>query len=182
MTIEENTFYTKKGHYESRKDLLIHYLKVLYESNKPITLSDLFLDNIPGGGMPEFESVMNELELKNWIISSDHDGGPVSALPIYRKVVKTYAISLEGEEYLAAIGVINQKHKNKTNNPENTITNYGNMVIGNHSNEITQTSSDLEFKTKFTNNKLDKTNIIATAIGIVLTIIGLIIGYLQLVK
>ncbi|MES2380882.1 MAG: hypothetical protein V4538_07560 [Bacteroidota bacterium] len=182
MTIEENPFYHKKGDYESRKDLLIHYLKVLHESNKPITFSDLFLDNMPGGGMPEFESVMTELETKNWIIKTEKDGGPVPGLPFHRKVDKRYSISLEGVEYLAAVGLIDDKHKNTMDNKYQNITNYGNMVVGDNPKEVNQTSSNFEINPKYNKTKPDNMNKIATIVGIVLTIVGLIIGYLQLVK
>lgn len=178
MTIENSTMFHKKGDYESRKDLLIHYLKVLHDSNKPITFSALLTDNLPSGGIEEFESVMTELETKKWIIKTEKDGGPVPGLPFHRKVDKRYSISLEGVEYLASVGSIDEKHKNTTDTKHKTITNYGNMVLGDNQKEINQSLSDFEFNPKYTKAKPDTT----TIIGIILTIIGLIIGYLQLVK
>lgn len=177
----DNPIFHKKGKYESRKDLLIHYLKVLHDSNKPVTFSDLLLYNMPGGGINEFESVMTELETKKWIIKTERDGGPVPGLPFYRKVDKRYSISLEGVEYLNSIGLINDKHKKPTDNKINTITNYGNMVVGDNPQNINQ-STDFEFKPKHTKHKPDIINKTATIIGAILTIIGLIIGYLQLIK
>ena len=174
-----NPIFHKKRDYESRKDLLIHYLKVLYDSNNPITFSDLLLNNLPGGGIDEFESVMTELETKNWIIKTEQNGGHVSGLPFYRKVDKRYSISLEGVEYLESIGLINDKHKKPTDNKINTITNYGNMVVGDNPQHTTQS---LDFKPKKTKHKPEAINKTATIIGIILTIIGLVIGYLQLIK
>ncbi len=177
----DNPIFHKKGDYESRKDLLIHYLKVLHDSNKPMTFSDLLLDNLPGGGIAEFESAMTELETKKWIIKTEQDGGPVPGLPFHRKVDIMYSISLEGVEYLESVGLINDKHKKQTDNKISTITNYGNLVVGDNPQHINQ-SSDLEFKPKYTKHKPDTTNKTVTIIGIVLTIIGLIIGFLQLIK
>jgi predicted nucleotide-binding protein len=101
----------EKGTYESRKDLLILYLKVLHNSNKPISFSDLLLDNLPSGGVAEFESIMEELEAKKWIIKTEEAGHFISGLPFCQTIKKSYSISLDGVEYLTSIGVIDDKYK-----------------------------------------------------------------------
>jgi hypothetical protein len=62
----------------------------------------------------------------------------------------------------------------KHNNPDSSVSADNFSFIIGDGNSVNQ-SSDLEFKPKYTKAKPDTTNKIATIIGIILTIIGLII-------
>ncbi|WP_321281153.1 hypothetical protein [Marinifilum fragile] len=140
--MEKSNLFHQTGEYESRKDLLIHYLNILHNNNKPISFSDLLLSNLPGGGINEFESVMSELESKKWIIKIEKDGGAVPGLPFHRTIDRSYSISLEGVEYLASLKIIDDKYMINENNKTNNITNYGNMVVGDNQTKINQSSGE----------------------------------------
>lgn len=134
----ENKLFIENGTYDNRKDLLIHYLKVLNGQNKPMTFSDLVLKNMPSGGMAEFESAMLELETKKWIIKTEEDGPPSIALPFLRTVDRRFSISMDGVEYLASIGIIEDKHKSQKDTARHSINNYGNMVYGDNPQGVNQ--------------------------------------------
>ena len=134
----DNKPFIESGKYDNRKDLLILYLKVLNEQNKPMTFSDLALNYMPGGGLTEFESAMSELESKKWITKTEEDGTPNPNLPFFRTVVRRYSISLEGVEYLASLGIIDDKHKTVKNTAGHSIHNYGNLVFGDNPQGINQ--------------------------------------------
>jgi hypothetical protein len=134
----DNKPFIESGKYDNRKDLLILYLKVLNEQNKPMTFSDLALNYMPGGGLTEFESAMSELESKKWITKTEEDGTPNPNLPFFRTVVRRYSISLEGVEYLASLGIIDDKHKTAKNTAGHSIHNYGNLVFGDNPQGINQ--------------------------------------------
>ena len=136
--MEESSFFKQTGTYDNRKELLIHYLKLLHDQNMPITFSDLIMKCLPGGGLPEFESVMTELESRNWIIKTEEPGSPVQGLPFYHTVIRRFSISLEGVEYLASLGIIDDKHKTKKESEKHHINKYGNIVLGDNPQGITQ--------------------------------------------
>lgn len=144
--------FPEKSKYENRKDLLIYYLKELHKSNRPVKFGEFLLNNIPSGGIDEFESAMTELEKKGWIIKTEQDGGPVPGLPFHRTVDRRFSISIEGIEYLASLGIIEDKHriKKETEKPNHSINNYGNMVMGDSPQGIIQ-GSDLG-NSRFNNN------------------------------
>lgn len=137
-----------KDTYDNRKDLLIYYLKVLYNRNKPISFNDLFSENLPSGGIAEFQSVINELESKHLIIKTERQDG------IY--LYQSFAISLEGIDYLASLNIIEDKHKISKEILEPSISNnFGNIVIGNNHHAIKQNakaSDDSDNKTNFLHN------------------------------
>lgn len=134
----DNSLFVEKGNYENRKDLLIHYLKVLNGQNKPMTFSDLVLENMPSGGMTEFESAMLELETKKWIIKTEEDGPPSISFPFFRTIDRRYSISIDGVEYLASLGIIEDKHKSPKDTVRHAINNYGNMVYGDNPQGVNQ--------------------------------------------
>jgi len=134
----DNKPFVETGKYDNRKDLLIHYLKVLNDQNKPITFSDLVLTNMPSGGLTEFESAMTELETRNWIIKTEESGNSIPGFPFHRTVDRRYSISLEGVEYLASLGIIEDKHKSTKNMAGHAIHNYGNLILGDNPQGINQ--------------------------------------------
>jgi hypothetical protein len=142
--------------YDNRKELLIHYLKELHKSNKPVTFSDLLLNNLPGGGIQEFESAMAELEKKGWMNKTEQDGGTVTGLPFYRTIDRRFSISIEGVEYLASLGIIEDKHqiKKETEKSKHEIHNFGNMILGDNPQGIIQ-GSDLG-NSRFNNNSTSR--------------------------
>jgi len=147
--MEESLIFKQTGTYDNRKELLIHYLKLLHDQNMPITFSDLISKCLPGGGLPEFESVMIELESRKWIIKTEKPGSPVQGLPFYHIVDRRFSISLEGVEYLASLGIIEDKHKTKFGTEKHHINNYGNLVLGDNPQGINQ---DFEGGNQWSNN------------------------------
>jgi len=134
----DNKPYIETGKYDNRKDLLIHYLKVLNGQNKPLTFSDLVLTNMPSGGLTEFESAMTELETRKWIIKTEQQGDPIPGLPFHMAIDRRFSISFEGVEYLASLGIIKDKHKSTKNPTGHSIHNYGNMVFGDNPQGVNQ--------------------------------------------
>jgi len=134
----DNKPFVETGKYDNRKDLLIHYLKVFNEQNRPITLNDLVWTNLPSGGLSELESALLELESKNWIIKTEQPGHSIPGLPFHRTVDRRYSISFEGVEYLASLGIIEDKHKSTKNTTGHSIHNYGNMVLGDNPQGMNQ--------------------------------------------
>jgi hypothetical protein len=152
-------FIKEKGNYDNRKDLLIHYLKELNNSNKPVTFSDLLTHNMPGGGISEFESAMTELEAKGLILKTEQDGRPIPELPFHRTIDRRFSITMEGVEYLASLGIIEDKHKiTKKETQNHNIVNHGNLVFGDNPQGVIQ-GSDLG-NSRFNNNSTNlETNI-----------------------
>jgi hypothetical protein len=137
-----------KDTYDNRKDLLIHYLKVLYNRNRPISFSDLISDNLPSGGPEEFQSVMNELESKKFIMVTARQEG--------MRLHRSFSISLDGIDYLASLNIIEDKHKISKETPEPAIShNYGNIIIGdNHQSHKQDVKANDDTKTPATTNFL----------------------------
>lgn len=147
--MEDNKPFIETGKYDTRKDLLIHYLKILNDQNRPISFSSLVFTSLPGGGLPEFESVMLELEIRKLIIKTEQEGEPILGLPFHRTVDRRYSISLDGVEYLASLGIIEDKYKNTNATIGHSINNYGNMVLGDNPNNVTL---GLDFSTQLSNS------------------------------
>ncbi|MEZ0611993.1 hypothetical protein ACAW74_26005 [Fibrella sp. WM1] len=98
-----------KGRFENRKEMLIFLLHELYKNHHAVSLTQFFFESSPGG-LDVFKSLMDELVSQGWVKET---ADPVITSLGMRGYDITYCISLEGTEYLAELGKIDEKYKKK---------------------------------------------------------------------
>ena len=120
----------EKIEFNTRKEIIIYYLQFFNKRGKPIGFSDIVFTMLPSGGLAEFESLMEEMVNNNWIIKKSEPIGPVQGMPHLTRMSVTYTISVQGVEYLHELGLIEDKYKTEKKTDNQSIQNYGSIIIG----------------------------------------------------
>ncbi|HRF82087.1 MAG TPA: hypothetical protein PL070_18590 [Flavobacteriales bacterium] len=169
----------KREEVTDRRQLIIYLLLELHKANKLIPFGDLFFQSGYAQGLDSFKDVLEEMHRKGWVNKFEEDGGPIDGLPVFaRKVDLRYGISIDGYEYLASIGKVEDKHptpKDKTGMNNISLTGDKNRV------NVVQGSpeSSLSAKDSPRRSSSGASTVMKALIALAVTVIGgLLVWYL----
>lgn len=92
----------KKVKHKDKKAFCIALLKHLQKTGRPIPVGQFFFQVLPDTGIEYFRDILDEMVEKKWVIKKDEFGGYVENLPFHEKRNITYAISIDGIDYLSS--------------------------------------------------------------------------------
>lgn len=92
----------KKVKHKDKKAFSIFLLKHLQKTGRPIPVGQFFFQVLPDTGIEYFKDILDEMVEKKWVIKKDEFGGYVENLPFHEKRNITYAISIDGIDYLSS--------------------------------------------------------------------------------
>lgn len=96
--------------FSNRKDFMIYLLLELNKKHRPILFGDFFMEVGPSAGIDAFRDILDEMTRMGWVLKKEEVTNEVPVFG-YRTIDLRFGISIAGVEYLAKLGLIEDKYQ-----------------------------------------------------------------------